>query len=43
MAVAGEDYCIIAASVRLATGYSILTREHTRMKALCVPPPLHPP
>uniref|UniRef100_A0A6U1L3H8 Proteasome subunit beta n=3 Tax=Eukaryota TaxID=2759 RepID=A0A6U1L3H8_9CHLO len=34
VAVAGEDYCIIAASVRLSSGFSILTREHTRMKAL---------
>mmetsp|Transcript_24395 Transcript_24395/g.67808 ORF Transcript_24395/g.67808 Transcript_24395/m.67808 type:complete len:251 (-) Transcript_24395:95-847(-) len=34
VAVAGEDYCIIAASVRLSTGYSILTRNSTRAKVL---------
>eukprot|EP00210_Caulerpa_lentillifera_P007537 g7200.t1 len=27
LAVAGEDYCIVAATTRLATGYTILSRE----------------
>uniref|UniRef100_A0A061RYF4 Proteasome subunit beta type-1 n=1 Tax=Tetraselmis sp. GSL018 TaxID=582737 RepID=A0A061RYF4_9CHLO len=34
LAVAGEDYCIVAASVRLATGFSILSRDSTRIKIL---------
>jgi len=34
VAVAGEDFCIMAASIRLSTGYSILTRECSRTKAL---------
>jgi 20S proteasome subunit beta 6 len=31
VAVAGHDYCIVAASTRLSTGYSILTREETKL------------
>lgn len=31
VAVAGKDYCIIAASNRLSTGYSILTREGNKI------------
>ncbi|KAI5071517.1 hypothetical protein GOP47_0013768 [Adiantum capillus-veneris] len=31
VAIAGTDYCVIAADTRLSTGYSILTREHTKM------------
>jgi len=37
LAVAGEDYCIVAASTRLSTGYSILTRDASMMLKLCVP------
>jgi hypothetical protein len=36
VAVAGHDYCIVAASTRLSTGYSILTREETKLCRLCV-------
>ncbi|MCO5549913.1 hypothetical protein L7F22_003389 [Adiantum nelumboides] len=31
VAIAGTDYCVIAADTRLSTGYSILTREYTKM------------
>lgn len=31
LAVAGADYCIVAGSTRLATGFSILSREHSLM------------
>lgn len=31
MAVAGEDFCIVAASMRLSTGYSILTRRQSKI------------
>ena len=31
VAVAGSDYCIVAASTRLSTGYSILTRECSKL------------
>ena len=34
VAVAGEDYVIIAASTRLSTGYSILTRGATKFVQL---------
>jgi len=34
LAVAGEDYCIVAASTRLSTGYSILTRHSTKLLQL---------
>lgn len=34
MAVAGNDYCIVAASTRLSTGYSILTRDGSRILKL---------
>ncbi|PNW69669.1 hypothetical protein CHLRE_26g756797v5 [Chlamydomonas reinhardtii] len=34
VAVAGEDYCIVAASTRMSTGFSILTREATMMLQL---------
>lgn len=36
MAVAGDDYCIVGASKRLSTGYSILTRDQTKICRLCV-------
>lgn len=31
VAVAGDGYCIVAASTRLSTGYSILTRESSKL------------
>ncbi|CAG9461008.1 unnamed protein product [Pedinophyceae sp. YPF-701] len=34
LAVAGEDFCIVAASTRMSTGFSILTRERTMVKQL---------
>lgn len=34
VAVAGEDYCIVAGSTRMSTGYSILTRESSMMLQL---------
>lgn len=34
VAVAGEDYCIIAASTRLSTGYNILTRDSSMILQL---------
>lgn len=36
VAVAGDDYCIVAGSTRLSTGYSILTRDQTKILRLCV-------
>ena len=35
MAVAGNDYCIVAGSTRLSTGYSILTRERSMITPMC--------
>jgi 20S proteasome subunit beta 6 len=34
LAVAGEDYCVVAASTRLSSGYSILTRESSKIVQL---------
>lgn len=34
VAVAGDDYCIVAASTRMSTGYSILTRNKTKLLQL---------
>lgn len=34
LAVAGEDYCIVAASTRLSSGYSILTRDSSKLLKL---------
>lgn len=31
VAVAGEDYCVIAADTRMSTGFSILTRDQTKL------------
>ena len=31
MAVAGEDYVICAADTRMSTGYSIMTRQYTKV------------
>mmetsp|Transcript_21061 Transcript_21061/g.63384 ORF Transcript_21061/g.63384 Transcript_21061/m.63384 type:complete len:241 (-) Transcript_21061:490-1212(-) len=34
VAVAGDGYCIVAASTRLSTGYSILTRESSKLATI---------
>eukprot|EP00878_Enallax_costatus_P011701 GHUV01012216.1.p1 GENE.GHUV01012216.1~~GHUV01012216.1.p1 ORF type:complete len:233 (+),score=54.66 GHUV01012216.1:343-1041(+) len=34
LAVAGADYCIVAASTRMSTGYSILTRRQSKILQL---------
>jgi len=34
LAVAGADYCIVAASTRMSTGFSILTRKSTKILQL---------
>lgn len=34
VAVAGSDYCIVAGSTRLSTGYSILSRDHSSLHQL---------
>lgn len=34
LAVAGADYCIVAASTRMSTGYSILTRRSSKILTL---------
>ena len=37
MAIAGEDYCILAADTRMSTGFNIMTRDCTKIIQLCVP------
>ena len=34
VAVAGDDYCIVAASTRMSTGFSILTRDSSMVLKL---------
>ncbi len=34
LAVAGQDYCIVAASTRMSSGYDILTRKSSKMLQL---------
>lgn len=34
VAVAGDDYCIVAGSTRMSTGYSILTRRQSKILQL---------
>lgn len=34
VAVAGDDYCVVAASTRMSTGYSILTRNKSKILQL---------
>jgi 20S proteasome subunit beta 6 len=34
VAVGGNDYCIVAASTRMSTGYSILTRNKSKVLQL---------
>ena len=31
VAVSGEDYCVVAADTRMSTGFSIMTRDATKI------------
>ena len=41
MAVAGQDYCVVAASTRMSTGFSILKRDSSLFMQLCGLEPLY--
>jgi 20S proteasome alpha/beta subunit len=36
VAVTGDGYCVVAADTRLSVGYSILTRDHSKICQLYV-------
>lgn len=36
MAIAGADYCVIAADTRMSTGFSILTRDYSKIHQMWV-------
>lgn len=38
VAIAGADYCVIASDTRMSTGYSILTRDYSKICKLYAPP-----
>ncbi|KAI0488180.1 hypothetical protein KFK09_028007 [Dendrobium nobile] len=40
VAIAGSDYCVVAADTRLSVGYSIYTRDYSKICKLCDSSPL---
>ena len=41
VAVAGDDYCIVASSTRMSTGFQILKRDASMVLELCAFLPFH--